>query len=247
MKPSKLALQTQLIEKIRQKQSTGARVRLLELGCGRAEVSAQILKACPDVEYVGIEPDADACVKAGQNVTAYPKATIVHGLAYGQTKHEALHGTFDFVFSLSVLEHVKRLDVFLQYATRMTSVGGENIHLYDLGHSLTPSGTKEWLQTRLCNSAFLRFMPESKVARYLATEDVKRLFESTGCRVSDISFHNTPSHVALLKAMKKQGASEHPMIEEIIASEKTWSEEVKDLKTRERLFPSICFWTIREK
>jgi hypothetical protein len=123
----------------------------------------------------------------------------------------------------------------------MAKVGGQIIHLYDLGHALYPGGIKEWLQTRICGTPLLRLVPEAKVARYLATEDVRALIESADGRVDEVTFHNMRSHVALLKAVQDDGS----LMKQINAFEQSGFSKVPDMKTRERLFPSICFWSTK--
>jgi hypothetical protein len=141
------------------------------------------------------------------------------------------------VFSLSVLEHVKSLPIFIDYSVRMARPGADVIHLYDLGHALYPSGLKERIQTKLCGTGLLRFFPEHKVARYLATEDVRKLLEGS-CDIKEVTFHNMPSLVALSKRVVDEG-----LMREIVAFESAHAGKVADMKLREKLFPTVCFWT----
>lgn len=238
MKPSKHFLEERLRNKLRNHPDA----RLLELGCGRAEMASRLLKEFPSLTYVGIEPDTGAFMEAKKNLPSDVHATLLRGFGYGDVQEQALQTPFDFVISLSVLEHVKDLERFLAYAARMTKPGGEVIHLYDLGHSLYPSGIKEWIQTKICSTSLLKFVPETKVARYLATEDVRRIIETTGCRVEEITFHNMRSHVALLKAVQ----DDPDVMKRMNDFEQASFSVVSDMKTREKLFPSICFWSVKQ-
>lgn len=204
-------------------------------------MASRLLTDLPSLRYVGIEPDPGAFALAKKNLPSEPRAVLLQGFGYGDVQEPALQEPFDVVCSLSVLEHVKDLERFIRYSARMTKAGGEIVHLYDLGHALYPSGIKEWLQTRACGTPLLRFIPETKVARYLATEDVRKLIESAGCRVDDVTFHNMRSHVALLKAAQGGG----DLLNQINTFEQSNFSNVSDLKAREKLFPSICFWSTK--
>lgn len=241
MKPAKVFFQREVIQKIQEKQRQGQSVRLLELGCGAANVAVQILKACPGVEYVGIEPSPTSSALAKKQLATFANATVLDGLAYGNVVHAALTTPFDIVFSLSVLEHVKDLPTFLAYAAKQAKTGGEIIHLYDLGHSLYPSNWKERLQIAICDSRLRTFVPESKIAGYLATEDTQRLLEQLGCAVQRVTFHNLRSSIALSDALPDDGS----LMDQILALEAETYPKINVLKQREKLFPTVCFWTIK--
>jgi hypothetical protein len=53
---------------------------------------------------------------------------------------------FDLVISLSVVEHVKRLDRFLAVSVQAAREGGRVGHRYHLGHALSPSSLGERLR-----------------------------------------------------------------------------------------------------
>ena len=243
MKPAKVFFERKIIELVQEKQQRGQKVRVLELGCGGAKIAAQILASCPGIEYIGIEPDPVSSANAKKQVAAFSNAMILDGLAYGGVAHAGLTQPFDVVFSLSVLEHVKDLPAFLRYAAASAKVGGDVIHLYDLGHSLYPSGLKERIQVALCGSALKRFIPESKIACYLSTDAVHHLLESAGCSVQRVTFHNMRSFVALSDA----APSDQGLMEQILAFEAQSFEKVSDLKMREKLFPTVCFWTTKRE
>ncbi|MCC7357273.1 hypothetical protein IT408_02085 [Candidatus Uhrbacteria bacterium] len=119
----------------------------------------------------------------------------------------------------------------------MARVGGEVIHLYDLGHALYPSNTKEWIQTRLCGTPLIRFIPEYKVARYLKIEWVQSLLEKQ-CDIEEVTWNNMPNLVRLVKSHMNE-----ELMREIVHIEAEISKKVTDLRLKEQLFPSICFWT----
>jgi len=236
-KPSKYHFQTRLIERLEGERSSGKEFRVLEIGSGTSEVAHALLTRFPFLRYVGIEPDPVSVAKARERLKGIDRATVIHGFGYGGEKRPELERPFDMVFSLSVLEHVKDLPTFIDYSVKMARPGADVIHLYDLGHALYPSGLKERIQTKLCGTGLLRIFPEHKVARYLATEDVRKLLEGS-CDIKEVTFHNMPSLVALSKRVVDEG-----LMREIVAFESAHAGKVADMKLREKLFPSVCFWT----
>ncbi len=238
MKPSKFYFLERIVAHINAR--TGP-VRILELGAGTGEMARDILsRVSVPVEYVGIEPDPRSAERAREHIKAFPNAKLFNELGYGKDAHDELNTPFDFVYSLSVLEHVKDLPAFLSNATRHAATGAEVVHLYDLGHSLYPSSLKESIQTRLCGTPLLRFIPELKVARYLATEDVQRMLESTGLRVDEVTSHNTPMCVSALKNL--DASDRDQLVPQVAALEVALSSRIKNVRSREHLFPSITFW-----
>ncbi len=82
----------------------------------------------------------------------------MNDLAYAP---EGIRGQFDLVVSLSVLEHVKDLARFIQFASSPLAPRGRFIHLYGLGHALYPSSLKERIQVAICNNSLLaKLVPE---------------------------------------------------------------------------------------
>ncbi len=237
-KPSKQFFAAELLKKL--ETSAGKPVRILEMGCGTAEVIEFALQKFPNITYVGIEPYPPSFQRAKDRLKAYPNATVLEGFGYGEVKHPALEQPFDIVFSLSVLEHVKQLKKFMDMSIAKARPGGEVIHLYDLGHSLHPGGLKEWVQTRLCSSIFLPLIPEHKVARYVSSKSVEKMMQDGGCTVDRTTFHNMPNLVQLLK-----GRMEEKLMQDIVEFETAHFEAVADISQRERLFPSICVWAKR--
>ncbi|MFZ2804226.1 MAG: class I SAM-dependent methyltransferase [Patescibacteria group bacterium] len=237
-KPSKYFFESRVQQLLEAR--PGVAVRMLEIGSGTSVAAENLLKKFPLLDYVGIEPDGASVVAARQRLAGIARAKVLHGMGYGGTRDEALEQPFDFVFSLSVLEHVKDLETFIEYSIQKARPGGNVIHLYDLGHSLYPSSLKESLQTRLCGSPLLRFFPEGKVARYLATPYVEGLLRR-GCDIQEITFHNMPNHVAMLKSNMTE-----PFISQVSAFEYATFGNVPGLKIREKLFPSVCFWATKK-
>ncbi len=117
-------------------------VRVLDLGCGGAGYVAALLEQFPDIDYVGVEPIETSFSTAQKNLAGVPNARVHFQLGYDSIPNEA-EGSFDVVFSLSVLEHIKHLDRFLALGTKYTKAGGLVVHRYDLGHALHTHSLKE--------------------------------------------------------------------------------------------------------
>ena len=238
-KPSKQFFASELLNNLEARGNVP--VRILEMGCGTAEIAEIVLKKFPNVEYVGIEPYPPSFQKAKERLKDCSNGLVIEGFGYGEVKHPKLGQPFDIVFSLSVLEHVKQLQKFLDVSVAHARQGGEVIHLYDLGHALYPSNIKEWIQTRLCSSVFLPLIPQHKVARYLSTKQVETMLQKSGCEIKKITFHNMLSFVALLKSRMEEG-----LMDEMVKFELAHNQDIIDLKAREKAFPSICFWTTKK-
>ncbi len=235
-KPSKYYFQTRLMKYLEGEVGTGKSIRILEIGSGTSEVAHNLLQAFQNIVYVGIEPDQASVLRARERLKGCSRATVIQGFGYGEETHQSLEGAFDIVFSLSVLEHVKQLSRFIDFSVEKARPGGEVIHLYDLGHSLHPSSVKEWVQTRLCATKLLRYFPEHKVARYLATPDVERALQRE-CDIQEITFSNMPNHIDLLKSHMTED-----LMREVVEFETASFTKVSDVKIREKLFPTVCFW-----
>src|SRR5260221_12936179 len=244
-KPSKFFFEQEIGARIEQMTAGGVPVRLLELGSGTSEIADRLLERFPSLSYVGIEPDAGTSAKAASLLARHGgRGLVIKSLAYGGVREKALEEKFDICFSLSVLEHVKTLEPFLQFSSEMTKLGGEIAHLYDLGHSLYPHNLKERLQVMICDSFLRPLVPEGKIAGYVDPKEVKRLLEKYSCDVKRTTYHNMRSHVAMLKGISNQEKKLAAM-RDVIQFEQAHMNDVEDQKLRERLFPSICLWATK--
>jgi len=219
-------------------------VNILELGSGTSSAVADFLKENKRIKYFGIEPSQEAYAEAQRKIGHLSNVKLENSLAY-ETPQDSF---FDISFSLSVLEHVKHLDRFINMSVKAVRVGGYVVHCYDLGHALYPSSYKERFQVFLGNiSPFI--LPEHKFVRYLDPEEVKREMEKVGAEVFDITYHQMPSHKAFLKRLESKSDEEDILCTEIIDWEYKVSPFLKDLdkSVREKLFPTICVWGKRVK
>lgn len=212
-------------------------LRILDLGCGRALNFLPLLQRYPTISYTGIEPNPTEAALAKQHLAALPLAQVHTALAYTSSAQ----GGFDVVVSLSVLEHVKNLERFLAFSVQQAKSGGQIIHLYDLGHSLSPSSLKERLQVWICNRDYLRrLVPETKVARYIDLPQVQRFLDQAGAKLERVTHHNLPDHVRLIKQLPETEVARHlPGLTDL---ELLLSPLVADQQQREQLFPAVCIW-----
>ena len=95
---------------------SGRAVRVLDLGCGTASYVPALVEQFPDLEYVGVEPIESSYQAALNNLANIERAKVHFQLGYENIPNEAA-SSFDVVFSLSVLEHIKHLDRFLALGT----------------------------------------------------------------------------------------------------------------------------------
>ncbi len=214
-------------------------VHILELGSGTSSAVVDFLKENKRVKYFGIEPSRAAYAEAQRKIGHLSNAKLENRLAYDAPQDSF----FDISFSLSVLEHVKHLDKFIEASVKAVKPGGYIIHRYDLGHALHPLSYKERFQVFLGN-VFPFVLPEHKFVRYLDPEEVKRKMEDAGAEVFDITYHQMPNHKAFLKYFESKGGEEDMLCTEIIDWEYKVSPLLKnfDKSVREKLFPAICVW-----
>jgi cyclopropane fatty-acyl-phospholipid synthase-like methyltransferase len=215
--------------------------RVLELGCGSAAYVPAFMKQYPNVQYVGVEPIDSSYAKAKKNLDGIPNVTLHHRLGYDSVPDET-EGTFDLVYSLSALEHIKQLDRFIAMAAKYVKPGGTMIHRYDLGHALQPHSLKEFLHVWLGNHV-PALLPERQFVRYVDVSEVQILFEANGCTVTDVTYHQMPDHKSLEKTLR-QHSPDSSAIDELFDWEMKHQKCFKQVpeKVREKLFPAITVW-----
>lgn len=216
---------------------------LLDLGSGQSKNFNPFFKRHPELTYVGVEPDPNEASIARRLLSGYPRATIHNRLAY-----DSVPGApFDICLSLSVLEHVKQLERFLENSVAMTKRGGHIIHRYDLGHALYPSSPKERFQVFLGNTV-PALLPEHKFVRYVDPDDVVRMLEHLGARVTRVTYHQMPDHKRFSKEFIPASDEAHRCTRELMDWEFTISPHLSSMPKarRELLFPTICIWAVKE-
>ncbi len=102
----------------------GAGGRMLDLGCGPAHMAVMIGEAHPDVHITGLDLAHHMLAIAKQNVEASSCANrieLIHGDAKG-VQFES--GSFDTVYSNTILHHIPDPRPFLAEAARLVKPGG---------------------------------------------------------------------------------------------------------------------------
>ena len=217
----------------------GKPIRMVEFGCGVPVYMKSILERFPEVSFVGIEPFKKSYDEAVAQYVGNDRVQIIHG---DGTKVDFPDTSFDIVFSLSVLEHVKFLDAFIAESVRVAKPGALVLHRYDQGHALFPSSMKERFQVFLCNR-FPSVVPVDKFACYVHEGVVRDMLAAKGAPVYKSTYHQMPDHKRLGKLLRDRPSAD-PYMEAIINWELAISPELENMKPldRERLFPSIALW-----
>lgn len=240
MKPSKFFVINEIEKMLIQKPD----LVIADLGSGQSKNFVGLLKKYPQMRYVGFEPNKSEAEQAREVLKSFPTASVEGRLGYGTGKEE-WRGVFDIVVSLSVLEHVKDLETFLQFSVDLLKSGGRIIHLYDLGHALYPSNLKERFHVALCNlskrhSFIKKLIPETKFAAYVDLSFVKNTLEKNGVKIEKVTHHNNPSLVTLLK--KGSSTTADRILPLICTLEEEIYMSVTNESVLEKVLPSVCIW-----
>ncbi len=216
----------------------GRSLRVLDLGCGTAAYVPALLKEFPAIEYVGIEPIESSYKAALKNLNGVAQAKVHFQLGYDSIPDELEH-SFDVVFSLSVLEHIKHLDRFLALGVKYAATGALIVHRYDLGHALHTHSVKEWIHVRLGNH-LPAVLPERQFVRYVPESEVRALYEKQGVRVEKTTYHQMPNHKAFEKYQKVESES----VQALFEWEMKYQKDILNIPvaTREKLFPAVAVW-----
>ena len=240
MKPSKFFVINEIEKMLAEKPD----LVIADLGSGQSKNFVGLLKKYPQMRYVGFEPNNSEATRAREVLKPFPLASVESRLGYTQGE-ETWKGNFDVVVSLSVLEHVKDLETFLQFSADLLKSGGRIIHLYDLGHALYPSNLKERLHVGLCNlskkySFIKKLIPETKFAAYVNLSQVTDILQKNGVNIEKVTQHNNPSLVTLLK--KSSGTTVDRVLPLICTLEEEIYKSVTDESLLEKVLPSVCIW-----
>ena len=221
------------------KASKGHVPRIMDLGCGTAVYVPSLKAKFPDFEYVGVEPIAESFREAEKNLADIPKAKVHFQLGYDEIPDE-IEGSFDLVFSLSVLEHIKHLDRFIALSAKYVKSDGIVVHRYDLGHALHPHSLKEKLHVMLGNK-LPSVLPERQFVRYVGEPEVRSLYERYGLKPVNTTYHQMPNHKHLEKFFRTTNSA---IIDDLFDWEIKHQSEFKKIETkeRERLFPAVAVW-----
>lgn len=236
MKPSKCYI----INEIEKMIVKNPRLSILDLGSGQSLNFTSLITTYPTITYTGLEPQLSEVAIAKKTFIHYPNASFLHTLGYEDTSN--LLPAYDLVVSLSVLEHVKDLEKFLQFSASKAKTGGNIIHLYDLGHSLHPKSLKERLHVYLCGNRFTKkCIPETKFASYVDSDKVCTVLEKSNAHVTRVTNHCMRDHVKLIKYVEESAIQNTDLLT-LAASEVLWASKIRSKTRRETLFPAVCIW-----
>lgn len=232
---------TRFVEKLIE-ESGLEKVRILELACGTARYMPELLSSNTHIEsYVGVEPLEASYKKAVASIGNHPKVTLVNQRGYDSILNIA-PASFDIVFSVSALEHVKHLSRFVALGAHYLKPQGIMVHRYDLGHALYPGSLKERLQCFL-GAQVPWIVPEDKFVRYVSLAHVERAYREVACEPYKVTYHQMPNHKAFNKCSQDvpelNGAGDallewewqHASLFSLLA-----------LPMREKLFPAVSVW-----
>lgn len=212
-------------------------VSVLDLGCGSCSAVAKALRSRPSLSYVGVEQDASALARARALIGDLPNVRLEE--SFGEDFDD--RGAFDLVISLSVLEHVKHLDAFLETSVRALAPGGTLMHRYDLGHALTPSSLGERLRVNVARRA-PRLVPAARFTTYPDLAAIRKRLESLG--IADITVRQAqmPSLKLAMNRIDQSTEDGRQLAAEVVALDaRLWDHlaPVMDQPSRDRLFPAV--------
>lgn len=223
-------------------ESSSTDVRVLELACGTARYVPELLREGSKIkEYVGVEPLDSSYDKAVSNIGTHPKVKLFN--QFGYTEVPGLEaGSFDVVYSMSALEHIKDLKRFITLAAKYVKPNGLMVHRYDLGHALYPGSLKERFQVFL-GSKFPKLLGEHTFVRYVPQKEVEALFTEVSCPPYKVTYHQMPNHKEFGKHVGNSSGLQDAMDE---LTEWEWKHTSSfvdiSLPAREKLFPSVAVW-----
>lgn len=230
------------IEKFEDGIKRGEIKSILDLGSGLSRSFVPLLEKYPKLIYVGVEPSLKDAQAARENLASFKSAEVINSNGYEPIRER--WGDFDLVISLSVLEHVKQIDKFLENSVNAARPGGQVVHRWDLGHALYPSSLKERLQVWLGNY-LPRILPEHKFVRMLSPKEVEGKLASLGVDIDRTTYHQMPNHKSLLKHLSPElGAEAQSLIRKMVEWEFEASPHLYSVPeiTRLKLFPTAAVW-----
>lgn len=239
MKSLKEQFISEVVREVVERVGPGRAARIMDLGCGTAVYVPALMKEFPGIQYVGVEPIASSFKKAEENLKGIENTKLHFKLGYDSIPDET-DESFDLVFSLSALEHIRQLDRFIALSSKYVRKGGLLMHRYDLGHALHPHSLKEKLHVFLGNTV-PKLLPERKFVRYVPEKEVRALYETNGVTPLKTTYHQMQDLKALEKELKGKDTT---AIDEAFAWEMKHQKCFLQIpfETREKLFPAVAVW-----
>lgn len=169
---------------------------ILDLGGGTGNNFVQLMARFPGVHYTSIEPSPSACEVARRTLPA-ERSTIIQDYAY-DIQGRLVTGTFDFVTSFSVMEHVYQRLRYLQSAHACMHDESYLLMNYDAGHFVRPGSLKERLKN-IIGPLLANVGIERYYQRFVREADFQAIVRHANLRIVDDKFFNT-----MLKGIHKE-------------------------------------------
>lgn len=239
-----LGFKTIFLEKFEEDIEKGNIKSICDFGSGESLNFIPLLEKYPDLVYVGIEPSKFHADRAKDHLSRFKNISIYNTDGYTPPSgEEDRWGKFDLVISLSVLEHIKRLEDFLKNSMDALRVGGRFVHRWDLGHALHPSSPKERLQVWLGNH-FPSILPEHKFVADLRPDKVAGILEKFGAKVEGRTYHQMQDHKKFLQYLGEAVGENEKMVRELVEWDFLVSSLVEKINEDDRLklFPAVALW-----
>ncbi|MBE7525486.1 methyltransferase domain-containing protein [Patescibacteria group bacterium] len=168
-----------------------------DLACGSGSVWPAFLLEYPSVRYVGKDTDAAAIERGRKAMAGIPNARM--DVADAQILPEE-EGSYDVVTALSALEHVVRIDKFLDTVFRLLKPGGVAYLNYDDGH-FTSHNPKERIMVPVSQVLALVGI-EGPYMKRVNDADIIRLIEERGGKVLAVRKNNLAAMKGFTKGHK---------------------------------------------
>lgn len=211
---------------------------VLDLGSGTSKDLVEVLRKYPRVRYTGVEYRERSLARARELLAGYPGVELLSG--FGEDVQQSFTDRFDVTFSLSVLEHVKRLREFLRGSVRVTRPGGWVVHRYDLGHALH-SGPYERTKVFLC-----RRLPWAMPARHFTTHpdlrEVTRILEEAGVEIRDVAYSQLTGLKQMMNRLDWDAPESTALSRTLLDLDRGLARHLAprtDPRTMERFFPTV--------
>jgi ubiquinone/menaquinone biosynthesis C-methylase UbiE len=198
-----------------------------DLACGSGSMWRDFLLDYPAIRYVGSDTDAEAVAKAKKEFADVPNASFE--VADAQ-KPRTDNLSYDVVTTLSALEHVVRIDKFLDTLFAILKPGGKAYLNYDNGH-FHSKDLKERVMVPV-SQALAKIGMEGPYMKEVRDSDVVRLIQERGARVLQVRKH-------ILAGMKgfTKGYSDGRMPREVIEAWFAFEDRLNELLPAAQLAP----------
>lgn len=220
-------------------------IRLLDMGAGSSTSFISILPSFPQLEYFSVEQDSESLAAAKKNLSQFSKVTFIND--FGENLSKKYTNFFDITISLSVLEHVKHLENFLESSVLVTKAGGLIVHRYDLGHSLH-ANFAERLKVKLCEHLPFLF-PASYFTTHPKQDIVVAMLRALGADVKEVTQSQMPNLKNLMNLLYGSATASQVISDKIVDLEKTVFDYLKDrvdTQLLEEFLPTITLTAIKK-